>query len=63
MLATSSRRRPLGRTIVHVAIVLAASAFGVLAGAGGYWAVPLDRAVAFPVRPAVIAASKDRTAR
>jgi peptidoglycan glycosyltransferase len=38
MLATSSRRRPLGRTIVHVAFVLSI-AFGVLAGAGGYWAV------------------------
>ena len=38
MLATSNRRRPLGRTIVHVALVLAL-AFAVLAGAGGYWAV------------------------
>jgi len=38
MLATSSRRRPLGRTIVHVALVLSI-AFGTLAGAGGYWAV------------------------
>ena len=38
MLATSARRRPLGRTIVHVAIILA-FAFGILAGAGGYWAV------------------------
>jgi hypothetical protein len=38
MLATSSRRRPLGRTIVHVGLVLSL-AFGVLAGAGGYWAV------------------------
>ena len=38
MLATAGRRRPLGRTIIHVALVLAI-AFGVLAGAGGYWAV------------------------
>ena len=58
MLATSTRRRPLGRTIVHVAIVLAL-AFGILAGAGGYWAVirssELSRS---PYDPAVIAASR-----
>ena len=58
MLATSTRRRPLGRTIVHVAIVLAL-AFGILAGAGGYWAVirssDLSRS---PYDPAVIAASR-----
>jgi penicillin-binding protein A len=58
MLATSGRRRPLGRTIVHVAIVLALS-FGVLAGAGGYWAVVRsEELVRSPYDPAVIAASR-----
>ena len=38
MFVTSGRRRPLGRTISHVALVLSI-AFGTLAGAGGYWAV------------------------
>jgi penicillin-binding protein A len=58
MLATSGRRRPLGRTIVHVAIVLALS-FGVLAGAGGYWAVVRSEdLVRSPYDPAVIAASR-----
>jgi penicillin-binding protein A len=58
VLATSSRRRPLGRTIFHVALVLAL-AFAALAGAGGYWAVvrssDLTRS---PYDPAVIAASR-----
>ncbi len=58
MLVTSTRRRPLGRTIVHVALGLAI-AFGVLAGAGGYWAVvrssDLTRS---PYDPAVIAAAR-----
>ena len=58
MLATSSRRRPLGRTIVHVALVLAL-AFGVLAGAGGYWAVIRSTELSHsPYDPAVIAASR-----
>jgi peptidoglycan glycosyltransferase len=58
MLATSTRRRPLGRTIVHVAIVLAL-AFGVLAGAGGYWAVIRSTDLSHsPYDPAVIAASR-----
>ena len=58
MLATSTRRRPLGRTIVHVAIVLAL-AFGVLAGAGGYWAVVRSTELSHsPYDPAVIAASR-----
>ncbi|HEY7701277.1 MAG TPA: penicillin-binding protein 2 [Candidatus Limnocylindrales bacterium] len=58
MLATSTRRRPLGRTIVHVAIVLAL-AFGVLAGAGGYWAVIRSTELSHsPYDPAVIAASR-----
>jgi peptidoglycan glycosyltransferase len=58
MLATSGRRRPLGRTIVHVAVVLAL-AFGVLAGAGGYWAVVRSEELATsPYDPAVIAAAR-----
>jgi penicillin-binding protein A len=58
MLATSGRRRPLGRTIVHVAVVLA-FAFGILAGAGGYWAVVRSEdLVRSPYDPAVIAASR-----
>jgi len=58
MLATSTRRRPLGRTIVHVALVLAL-AFGVLAGAGGYWAVIRSTDLSHsPYDPAVIAASR-----
>ncbi len=57
MLSTSSRRRPLGRTIVHVALVLAL-AFGLLAGAGGYWAVVRSDLVRSPYDPAVIAAAR-----
>ncbi|HET9757485.1 MAG TPA: penicillin-binding transpeptidase domain-containing protein [Candidatus Limnocylindrales bacterium] len=58
MLATSSRRRPLGRTIVHVALVLTL-AFAVLAGAGGYWAVVRSTDLTHsPYDPAVIAASR-----
>jgi penicillin-binding protein A len=58
VIATAGRRRPLGRTIVHVAIVLALS-FGVLAGAGGYWAVlRSDELARSPYDPAVIAASR-----
>jgi len=58
MLATTSRRRPLGRTIVHVALVLSV-AFGTLAGAGGYWAViKAPELVRSPLDPAVIAAAR-----
>jgi peptidoglycan glycosyltransferase len=58
MLATHHRRRPLGRTIVNVAIVMAL-AFGLLAGAGGYWAViEAPALVRSPYDPAVIAASR-----
>ena len=58
MLAISSRRRPLGRTIFHVALVLAL-AFAVLAGAGGYWAVVRSTDLSHsPYDPAVIAASR-----
>jgi len=57
MLSTS-RGRPVGRTIIHVAIVLSL-AFGVLAGAGGYWAVvEAPNLVHSPYDPAVIAASR-----
>jgi penicillin-binding protein A len=58
MLTPSSRRRPLGRTIVHVALVLSL-AFGTLAAAGGYWAVAMaPELVRSPYDPAVIAASR-----
>lgn len=58
MLATTSRRRPLGRTIVHVGLVLSI-AFGILAGAGGYWAViKAPELVRSPLDPAVIAAAR-----
>ncbi|HUP53904.1 MAG TPA: penicillin-binding transpeptidase domain-containing protein [Methylomirabilota bacterium] len=58
MLSTSSRRRPLGRTIVHVAVVLSL-AFGTLAGAGGYWAViKAPELVRSPNDPLVIAAAR-----
>jgi len=58
MLATSSRRRPLGRTILHVALVLS-MAFGVLAAAGGYWSViEAPDLVRSPYDPAVIAAAR-----
>jgi peptidoglycan glycosyltransferase len=58
MLASSTRRRPLGRTIVHVGLVLAI-AFGILAGAGGYWAVVRSTELSqSPYDPAVIAAAR-----
>lgn len=58
MPGTPSRRRPLGRTIVHVAIVLSV-AFGTLAGAAGYWAVvAAPDLVRSPGDPAVIAAAR-----
>ena len=58
MFTTSGRRRPLGRTISHVAIVLSL-AFGTLAGAGGYWAVIKGpELVRSPNDPAVIAAAR-----
>ncbi len=54
----SPRTRPVGRTIVHVALALAI-AFGVIAGAGGYWAVIRSAdLVRSPYDPAVIAASR-----
>lgn len=58
MLGPGTRRRPLGRTIVHVAIVLSL-AFGSLAAAGGYWAVVrAPELVRSPYDPAVIAAAR-----
>ncbi len=58
MFVTSRRRRPLGRTISHVALVLSI-AFGTLAGAGGYWAViKAPELVRSPNDPAVIAAAR-----
>ena len=58
MLTPSSRRRPLGRTIFHVAVVLSL-AFGSLAAAGGYWAVvKAPELVRSPNDPAVIAAAR-----
>lgn len=58
MLAPTARRRPLGRTIAHVALALAL-AFGVLAGAGGYWAVvEAPNLVRSPNDPAVIQAAR-----
>ncbi len=55
---TSGRRRPLGRTIFHVALGLSI-AFGTLAGAGGYWAViKAPELVRSPNDPAVIAAAR-----
>ena len=58
MPGTPSRRRPLGRTIVHVAVVLSV-AFGTLAGAAGYWAViAAPDLVRSPGDPRVIAAAR-----
>ncbi|CAN5475233.1 penicillin-binding transpeptidase domain-containing protein [soil metagenome] len=58
MLTPSPRRSPLGRTIVHVALVLSL-AFGTLAAAGGYWAVvKAPELVRSPRDPAVIAAAR-----
>lgn len=58
MFATSTRRRPLGRTIVHVALVLSI-AFGLLFGAGAYWSVfKAPDLVRSPYDPAVIAAAR-----
>jgi penicillin-binding protein A len=54
----SSTRRPLGRTIVHVALVLCL-AFGSLAAAAGYWTVVKGpELVRSPNDPAVIAAAR-----
>ena len=69
MYSDQQRRRPLGRTIVHVALVLAL-AFGTLAAAGGYWAVlrapeltrsPFDAAVIAAARTVPRGTIVDRT--
>jgi peptidoglycan glycosyltransferase len=58
MLERERTRRPLGHTIVHVALVLSL-AFGSLAAAAGYWAViKAPELVRSPNDPAVIAASR-----
>ena len=63
MYTDAARRRPLGRTIVHVALVLVI-AFGTLGAAGGYWAVirgpELTRS---PFDAAVIAGVPERDKR
>jgi peptidoglycan glycosyltransferase len=58
MLAPSPRRRPVGRSIVHVAVVLSVL-FGTLAGAAGYWSVIRAPELATsPDDPAVVAAAR-----
>jgi peptidoglycan glycosyltransferase len=58
MLGTGVARRPLGRTTIHVAIVISL-AFGLLAGAAGYWGVvEAPDLVTSPDDAAVIAASR-----
>ncbi len=54
----ASGRRPLSRGIIHVAIALSL-AFGLLAGAAGYWGVVrAPELVRSPYDPAVIAAAR-----
>lgn len=71
MLGAGTARRPLGRTTVHVAIVLSL-AFGLLAGAAGYWGVveapdladsPNDAAVIAAARTVTRGLIKDRTGK
>jgi peptidoglycan glycosyltransferase len=58
MLGTGVARRPLGRTTIHVAIVVSL-AFGLLAGAAGYWGVvEAPDLVRSPNDAAVIAAAR-----
>jgi penicillin-binding protein A len=58
MPSTISGRRPLGRGIMHVAVALSL-AFGLLAGAAGYWGVVrAPDLVRSPNDPAVIAAAR-----
>ncbi|HEX6867542.1 MAG TPA: penicillin-binding protein 2 [Candidatus Limnocylindrales bacterium] len=58
MLNTGTSRRPLGRTTVHVLIVISV-AFGLLAGAVGYWGVvEAPRLARSPNDAAVIAAAR-----
>ena len=71
MIRTGSARQPLGRTTIHVAIVLSL-AFGLLAGAAGYWGVveapglvrsPNDAAVIAAARTVPRGLIKDRTGK
>jgi len=71
MLGVGTARRPLGRTTVHVAIVLSI-AFGLLAGAAGYWGVveapgltgsPNDAAVIAAARTVTRGLILDRTGK
>ena len=71
MIRTGSARQSLGRTTIHVAIVLSL-AFGLLAGAAGYWGVveapelvrsPNDAAVIAAARTVPRGLIKDRTGK
>ena len=71
MLGSGAARRPLGRTTIHVAVVMSL-AFALLAGAAGYWGVVrAPELIRSPNDAAVIAASRtvprglirDRTGR
>jgi penicillin-binding protein A len=58
MLGSGAARRPLGRTTIHVAIVMSV-AFALLAGAAGYWGVvEAPGLVTSPNDAAVIAAAR-----
>ena len=58
MRSSIAGRRPLGRGIIHVAVALSL-AFGLLAGAAGYWGVVrAPELVRSPYDPAVIAAAR-----
>ena len=58
MLTSGTTRAPLGRTTIHVAVVISI-AFAILAGAAGYWAVVEGPALAgSPNDAAVIAAAR-----
>ena len=61
MIGSGATRRPLGRTTIHVAIVLSL-AFALLAGAAGYWGVAMaPDLVTSPDDAAVIAAARTVT--
>ncbi len=58
MLGSGAARRPLGRTTIHVAVVMSL-AFALLAGAAGYWGVAMaPELVTSPNDAAVIAAAR-----
>jgi peptidoglycan glycosyltransferase len=71
MLTSGTSRAPLGRTTIHVAVVLSA-AFAILAGAAGYWGVveapslarsPNDAAVIAAARTVPRGLIRDRTGK